>query len=109
MRYRAVTSTVANRVRQRYFDPSEDMERKFVGLGQRVRTRFESLGNCSDERCQDDTDSGCDIGVSNRNFSLARTDKEIRNPGLSTTLPVDYTLTPLIVSQGLISKWIQLL
>ena len=36
---------VANQARQRYFDPSENTERKFVGLGQRVRTRFESLGH----------------------------------------------------------------
>lgn len=64
MRFHAVTSVVANRARQRYFDPSEDMERKFVGLGQRVRTRFGSLSDCSDERCQDDINRGYNIGVS---------------------------------------------
>lgn len=102
-----VTSMTADQTRQRYFDPSEDTERKFVGLGQRVRIRFESLGDGADERLQDDANRGSNIRVSGRNFSLASTNREIRNPVLGTTLPILCTVISLIVSQGPISKCTQ--
>jgi hypothetical protein len=102
-----VTSVAANRARERYFDPSEDTERKFVGLGHRVRTRFESLGECADERHQDDTNRGSSIRVSGQIFSLAGANEKISNPTLDTTLSMYCTLKWLTVSQGPISKWIQ--
>ena len=97
----------ANQARQRYFDPSENTERKFVGLGQRVRTRFESLGHGADRHHQDDTNRGSNIRVGGRDFLLSSTNEEIRDPELSTTLPILCTLIPLIVSQGPISKCTQ--
>ena len=99
-----MTSAAANRARQRYFDPSEDTERKFVGLGQRVRARFESLDEWADERHQDNTNSGTTYRVSTRNISLASTNEKIRSPALSTTPPIRCVLNSLIVSQGPISK-----
>jgi hypothetical protein len=99
---------VANRARQRYFDPSEDTERKFVGLGQRVRTRFESFDECPDARRQGDTNRTSNTRVSGQNFLLARRiDEEISNPALSTTLPIHCALKSLIVSQDPISKCVQ--